>query len=52
MPASAHTAPSRLEPQPKFSADRMIGASRKAAWLNTQSGFSLPSGLKRICSKQ
>ena len=28
MPFSAHTAPSRLEPQPKFSRLRMIGASR------------------------
>ena len=28
MPASAHTAPSRDEPQPKFSFDRMMGAPR------------------------
>ena len=40
MPAasSAHTAASREEPQPKFSAVTRILAARKAGWLRTNSG--------------
>ncbi len=43
MPISAHTAPSREEPQPKFSSASRIGLPRQGAWLGTKSGFSAPS---------
>jgi hypothetical protein len=44
MPISAHTAPSREEPQPKFSSASRMGEPRQGGWLGTKSGFSLPSG--------
>src|SRR5438034_2671714 len=51
-PMSAHTAASREEPQPKFSAVTRIFASRKGAWFRMKSPFSEPSGLKRTSWKK
>src|SRR5262249_9179084 len=49
---SAHTAASREEPQPKFSAATTICAPRNPGWLRTNSGFSEPSALKRTSWKR
>src|SRR5205085_665998 len=43
LASSAHTAASRDEPQPKFSAATTIFASRYGCWFRMNSGFSLPS---------
>ncbi len=51
-PMSAHTADSRDEPQPKFSAVTRIFAPRYGAWLRMKSPFSDPSGLKRTSWKK
>ena len=46
-PMSAHTADSRDEPQPKFSAVTRTLAPPYGAWLRMKSPFSDPSELKR-----
>src|SRR5215212_2619781 len=54
MPKSvnAQGACSRLEPQPKLSPATMILACRYGPWFSTKSGFSEPSGRKRISSNK
>src|SRR5215831_7769651 len=47
LAASAHTAASREEPQPKFSAATTIRAPRYGGWFRMKSGRSDPSALKR-----
>src|SRR5881397_3660176 len=52
LAASAHTAASREEPQPKFSAATTIRAPRYGRWLRTNSAFSEPSALNRTSWKR